>query len=595
MVDLENSDIRDRISKLAHTVRRLERRLDAAEASQPGLTPDEQSRTEELHSYREEVRAQNSQLLDLLEDLADARERYVDLYDLAPFPYFTLDGGGAIREVNLTGAEMLETPRERLVGWPLVRFVANESHTGFLEHMRRCRNRAADGTAVTTELTLAWNDHRPVEVEIHSRPSRQFHGDDVQFRTVVIDLTERHAAEKERRELLVRQQAAEEANAAKDRFLAMLSHELRTPLTPALLILQRLQARSDLSAEVADQLARACRNIELEVRLIDDLLDLHRIQTEQLELESWEVNLHQVLESVADICSDEIAGESVSLVLKLDAATPMVSGDSTRIHQIFWNLVRNAARYTPAGGRITVQSRDSPDGPVVTVSDTGQGMSERTLAHLFDPFHRGGRSGTASPGRGGPPGLGLGLAISRRLVRLHGGRISASSPGVGGGATFEVVLPGLAKEAAATRNRHSEAEAEQSAERTPARTSNSLRILLVEDHSDTADAMADLLRQLGHEVAVADSVAAAVDRDPADLDVLVSDFALPDGTGGDVLHALRRERRLPAIVISGFGDAAHIRLAREAGFEQHLIKPVGVKDLLAAIARLDTETGRERE
>lgn len=227
MARADDTDIRKRIADLVSTVRRLEQKLEEHAAAAPAGTSAERQRSAELDTYREEIRAQNDQLLDLLEDVVQAREHYVDLYDSAPFAYFTLDGVGTIEEVNLTGADLLGRERSHLLGLPLLNRVAERSHQAFLEHMRRCRQRAtgdSPASAVTTELDLR-PDHgaETVPVELHSRPSWTFGEDSPRFRTVAVDLTERRRAEEERQRLIVREETAQAASDAKDRFLAVLS------------------------------------------------------------------------------------------------------------------------------------------------------------------------------------------------------------------------------------------------------------------------------------------------------------------------------------------------------------------------------------
>jgi PAS domain S-box-containing protein len=250
----------------------------------------------------------------------------------------------------------------------------------------------------------------------------------------VIDLSERKKFEHESREARER---AESANRAKDDFLAMLSHELRTPLTPVLGALDILSERNDLPAELAPYVEIIERNILLESHLIDDLLDMSRILRGKLPLSVAEVDLHATVANALAVCAQDIEGKHIVLTVESAAPLHRVSGDSARLQQVFWNLLKNAAKFTPPAGSITVRSRTIDDAWCeISVADSGIGIEPDMLAAIFDPFEQG---GAATNKRFG--GLGLGLSISKRLIDIHGGQISAASDGPGTGATFTVRLP----------------------------------------------------------------------------------------------------------------------------------------------------------
>ncbi|HKV13328.1 MAG TPA: ATP-binding protein, partial [Thermoanaerobaculia bacterium] len=384
-------------------------------------------------------------------------------------------------------------------------------------------------------------------------------------------------------ELSRAKQAAEEANRAKDHFLATLSHELRTPLTPVLATAATLE-NDPRFAEAKNELAMIRRNVELEARLIDDLLDLTRIARGKLELHREVTDLHRIVRHAFQICC---AGEAVSgrLQVRLDLTDgePRVWADASRLTQVFWNLLNNAVKFTPPGGTVTVRSETGPDGLLtVEVADTGIGIEPEVLPHVFDAFEQGEALITRRFG-----GLGLGLAISRAIVEMHGGRLTAASGGRDCGATFAVRLPlGLPAGAGA--------EAPAAAE-VPLKV-RSLAILLIEDHGDTAEAMADLLRLQGHRVTVAGDVAQGLAAAEAamgngGLDLVVSDLGLPDGSGLDLMRELSRRYALPGIALSGYGMEDDMRRSREAGFNRHLIKPVNPSALEAAVR----ETASPRE
>jgi signal transduction histidine kinase/ActR/RegA family two-component response regulator len=399
---------------------------------------------------------------------------------------------------------------------------------------------------------------------------------------------ERKRAEEEQARLLARESEAraeaEAASQAKDRFLAALSHELRTPLTPVLAIASGLAADERIPAEPRRQLEVVRRNVELEARLIDDLLDLTRITRGKLDLRLEVTDLRKVVEHTIEIsCEREMAAGRLRVVTELAAEDHRLWADPSRLMQVLWNLLSNAVKLTPAGGTITVRSAVEPERLELQVADTGIGIEPEVMPYIFEAFEQG---RTRGPRRTG--GLGLGLAISRAIAELHGGTLSAASDGQGHGATFTLSLP---------RGRDLQAIAKTPAEpmvsveiQNPKSKIQNLRILLVEDHADTADAMADLLRLLGHEVTVAGDVASALSVGEAaasggGLDLLISDLGLPDGSGFDVMRALARFG-LPGIALSGYGMEEDVRRSHEAGFRRHLTKPVGMPQLQAAISEM---------
>ena len=365
--------------------------------------------------------------------------------------------------------------------------------------------------------------------------------------------------------------AAEEASRAKDQFLAVLSHELRTPLTPVLLTLSLVESRSDLPDEVRADLAAIRRNVELESRLISDLLDLTRIGRGKLQLDMQDVDLHLIIRSAIDICQREV---SARLVADLAATRYYVRGDSTRLQQIFWNLISNSQKFTAPDGQITVRSRDAEGGRIVVeVSDTGAGIDPAVLPRLFDAFEQGEVRADRQQA-----GLGLGLAISRKLAEAHGGTISATSGGRGKGATFAVELP--------VQPRHPQPQRPVPRGRLD-RSAQKLSVLLIEDHEPTLRAMVRLLGQLGHAVTpVASAAGALAAARQGTFDVIISDLGLPDGSGLDVMRQLRSTYGRRAIALTGYGMESDVQASRDAGFSEHLTKPVDFETLEEAIRRV---------
>jgi len=369
-------------------------------------------------------------------------------------------------------------------------------------------------------------------------------------------------------------EAAESANQAKDQFLAVLSHELRTPLTPALAAASNLENAEHIDpAELRESLGIIRRNIELEARLVDDLLDLTRISKGKLQIHISTINLHETIRHAAEMCQSEAHHKGNDLTLTLDAKDFHVRGDGARLAQVFWNLMLNAVKFTPAEGKIRVRTYNPAPGSVtIEVSDTGIGIEPDMLTRVFEPFQQGDQGHTRRYG-----GLGLGLSVAQGLVRAHGGSISAHSAGKGQGATFRIELATTIPPAAPKVVPNNRAASEP---RQP-----HLRILLAEDHDDTRLALERLLKRWGHEVRTASTIAEAASI-AAEYrpELLLSDIGLPDGTGIDLLGQLRDHNGLKAIAMSGYGMEADLELTRHAGFIEHLIKPVSAERLKEALA-----------
>jgi signal transduction histidine kinase/CHASE1-domain containing sensor protein/ActR/RegA family two-component response regulator len=379
---------------------------------------------------------------------------------------------------------------------------------------------------------------------------------------------------------------AETANQAKDRFMASLSHELRTPLTPVLAVIATLEREGSLAPGIAGPLATIRRNVELEARLIDDLLDLTRITRGKLELKPEVADLREVLSHALETCCPPGTNGRERFVIDLPAEEDLrLWGDAPRLTQVFWNLMTNALKFTPDGGpiRIRVRRDEAAGALAAAVSDQGIGIEPQRLPHVFDAFEQGQRSITRQYG-----GLGLGLAITKAIVELHGGQIEAESEGPGQGATFHLRLPvgaaHLPARGAEPRPPRSAPAEDESAER-------ALHILLVEDHPDTADAMRTLLSVVGHRVTVANSArealaaaeAVAAGAGGGRIDLVISDVGLPDVSGLELMPELRSRYHLRGIALSGYGMDEDVRRSHEAGFERHLTKPVSLQLLQEAI------------
>ncbi len=432
------------------------------------------------------------------------------------------------------------------------------------------------GKTAEFEVRRRTKDGRWLDTVVTLSPIRDDGGRVVGISRMIRDVTERR---RHARDLEEARRAAEEASAAKDRFLATLSHELRTPLTPVMASVQRLEQRPDLGPGMAESLAMIRRNVELEARLIDDLLDLTRIVRGKIEIERTPLDLHLVLATVTQNARSEFFARGVRLSSELNASAHFCLGDGARLQQVFWNLLKNSAKFTPAGGSVVVRSENPADGRIrIAVEDSGRGIRPDLLPRLFEAFEQG---DVTAVRRGG--GLGLGLAIARTLVQLHGGVITAESGGEGRGAVFSVELA-----TTSARPRIALPPA-QDPERAASR--NRMSILVVEDDLDTADALGRLLEESGFDVRTADSIAAAraaFSQRPSDI--LVTDVGLPDGSGLDLLGVLRPiQPALHAIVLSGYGMEEDLNRSRSLGFIDHFVKPINPSRLIAA---LDALAGR---
>jgi len=388
---------------------------------------------------------------------------------------------------------------------------------------------------------------------------------------VVTDLT----SQKKHEEVRLARELAEKASLAKDDFLAALSHELRTPLTPVLITTNALEHNTTLPADVRESIQLIRRNVELEARLIDDLLDLTRIAHGKLELQLKRMDFHAIIHRALEICRPEFNAKSQKIILDLNARDHQGASDAVRVQQAVWNLVRNAAKFTPQNGTITIRTvNPSPGRIVVEIHDTGIGFESRTAEKLFQAFEQGGRHITRQFG-----GLGLGLAITRSIVEAHDGRIKAASDGLGKGATFTFEMPLHAGKFTPDESSLPAAGEHQRAA--------GKHILLVEDHEDTRTTLERLLRKNKHEVKAAATAREALKLAAENnFDLVISDIGLPDQSGLELMEQLRDQFGLKGIGLSGYGMETDIAKGRSAGFVRHLTKPIRFDRLSEAIAEM---------
>jgi two-component system CheB/CheR fusion protein len=372
---------------------------------------------------------------------------------------------------------------------------------------------------------------------------------------------------------------------AKDEFIAALSHELRTPLTPVLLIAADLQADATLAADVREKLAMIERNVALEARLIDDLLDITKIAHGKLLFRAEACDAHVLIDSAIEIVRGEAVTREITIERTLAAKRSRLMADPTRFQQVIWNLLRNAVKFTPMGGRVTVKTSEvelaeGKAGLRIEVADTGVGIAPADLERIFAPFDQATHAGDQRFG-----GMGLGLAIARAVVGLHGGRITAHSAGQNRGATLVVEIPGLIEPVVPFSALVLHTPAPLAPLPVPIRP---LRLLLVEDHASSLQAISTLLRHDGHQVIPAGTVAAALAAaDAQKIDLVISDVGLPDGTGTELMRKLSALYGLRGIALTGYGTEEDIAETRSAGFVAHLVKPILASELRRAIAALE--------
>ena len=384
-------------------------------------------------------------------------------------------------------------------------------------------------------------------------------------------------AERNRAQAAIEQQKdeVEAANRTKDNFLAMLSHELRTPLTPVMAALDTLEADNGRSTEAKSSLSMIRRNVELESHLIDDLLDLTRIAKDKLQLRFGPLDAHEVISNVIEICRPEAQARNLKIHVNLRGGAHHVSGDAAKFQQIVWNLLKNAIKFTADDGEITISTTNpEPQLLAIAVHDTGIGIEPDIMNRIFDPFEQGERAFQRRYG-----GLGLGLAISKSLAQAHGGTLVARSDGRDRGSTFILTMKTVAPPARIVKLT------------SPVPETRPLRILLVDDHQDTCVALERLLVRRGHLVAAAHNVRSAMEAAARNsFDLLISDIALPDGTGTELMTYLHAMSPIPGIAISGFGMNGDVEKSLDAGFIEHLVKPVKMESLEAAIDRVMSAT-----
>jgi signal transduction histidine kinase/ActR/RegA family two-component response regulator len=466
--------------------------------------------------------------------------------------------------------------------WPAM--TADQRPAAIIIQLTRAENSHPDASAINEALLISGLRQHELTEKAETLNS--------QLQAEIIERKKTEAALGEAIDGLNRaRHTAEQASRAKDDFLAALSHELRTPLTPVLLAAAALHEDERLPPDLREQLGMMARNIALEARLIDDLLDLTKISHGKFQFRAEACDAHHLIGRAIEIVQTDARAKGITIERVLTARRSRLTADPARFQQVIWNLLRNAVKFTPRGGRISIRTLDGADTRTATwlrieVTDSGIGIDPARLEQIFQPFDQGGLAGDHRFG-----GVGLGLAIARSVVDLHGGRISAHSDGPNRGATFVVELPGASEPGPALIDNPAQPTAAR-------RDSNSglpgvrpvvipLRLLVVEDHESTLQTLARLLRSDGHQVATASGAGAALAIAAVEkFDLVISDLGLPDGTGCEMMETLRDSHGLRGIALSGYGTEEDIVRSRNAGFATHLVKPVSVATLRRVISSL---------
>lgn len=509
--------------------------------------------------------------------------------DHAPVFITQLDRDHRFKFVNRTYARRFDFEPEQLIGKHFIEVMGEGPYQAIRHHL----DAALDGQRVEFELEIPYASLGRRWVHVIHEPEWNPEGDVIGLVAVINDITERKLVE---REVVMARDKALAASRAKDAFLARLSHELRTPLNPVLLLASDAAGNANLPETVRADFEMIVQNVTLEARLIDDLLDLTSITHGKVTLELRPFDIHTILRDTLAMMRAEVSQKNLVVTLELNADRHIVLCDDVRLKQIFWNVLKNAVKFTPDGGRITIATYVQAENKnlAVTFTDTGMGMSADEIERIFETFSQGDHADQGASHRFG--GLGLGLAISRMLVERHSGFIRASSPGRNGGSTFHLEFPLFQSE----QTKRESAAPYEPAEPTSllgeaGQNGGARRILLVEDHKPTRNALAHLLTRRHYEVTSAEClVEARMIAARESFDILISDIGLPDGSGYDLMAELRERQGLVGIALTGYGMDEDVDRSQLVGFTAHLTKPVNVEALdraLSAVSRRRSEPG----
>jgi PAS domain S-box-containing protein len=567
----------------------LAKELDALESARVGhrRTQTEVVETQrllhELRIHQVELEMQNRELREAQGMLEESRARYVDLYDWAPVGFLTFDRRGTIEEINLTGASLIGRERARLIGHRLQTFLVGDGAAALDAHLYRCLKEE-----IRTSVELTFKEPRGRIVELVSEPNRDAAGAVISCHSAMTDITERKHAELERARLLASEQqaraAAERASRFREDFLAVVSHELRTPLAPMLMWMGVLRS----AGADADLRARALSTLELclkaQVDQIDDLVDLARGTNGKLRIEARPMSLQPLVEDGIAAMALSASAKGIHIVSEMDGLGCRIAGDPARLRQVVANLLSNAIKFTPSDGHVVVRLFTQGREAVLSVEDDGEGIDPASLVEIFEPFRQ--QDSTRARRH---DGLGLGLAIVRQLVVLHGGMVRAESAGKDQGAKITVTLPLIQGSAVDVSSPVTGVAAPGAADAAALRGMN---VLVIEDQQSTRDALTLLLRRAGAGVTPAASAAqgrAALAAVRPDL--ILCDISMPDEDGHTFIgnlrlgESFRNSQRIPAVALTAHASSEDQRRALDAGFDLHVAKPIDPDMLVSILAR----------
>jgi PAS domain S-box-containing protein len=514
--------------------------------------------------------------------------RYRRLFESARDGILILNAASLkITDVNPFMMELLGYSRDEFLGkelWEIGLFSDKEASQQAFKELQ------LNGYLRYENLPLQTTDGKLREVEFVSNVYDEDRHPVIQCN--IRDITDRKNAEEERRVLLASAQAARAeadiANNLKDEFLATVSHELRTPLTAILGWSQMLASGNLDELESKRAVETILRNARAQREIIDDLLDISRIITGKLRLEVRSVEMDRIIEAVVEGVRPSADARKIHLQTAIDPKTGPICGDPDRLQQIIWNLLSNAIKFTPEGGRVEARLERPGSQVEITISDTGRGIDPELLLHVFDRFRQFDSSSRRRHG-----GLGLGLSIVRQLVELHGGTVTAESPGAGAGTTFKVMLPVARVEPDISDiEKTSQPSNEGSISADPQRSLNGLRVLVVDDEPDSRELVAAALLVQGAEVVSLGSAIEAVEEmKRRTFDVLVSDIGMPDMDGYWLINEVRqlpvkRGGKIPAAALTAYAGIEDRRRVLLAGYQLHIPKPIEPAKLTCLVAKL---------
>ncbi|WP_414571270.1 response regulator [Nostoc sp. CCY 9925] len=540
------------------------------------LVPSVQRALREAKERRERQQAEES--------LQKSEAKYRRIVDTSYEGICTIDSQARTEFVNQRMLQMLGYPAEEILGRSIFDFIDRVDGIAVEEQLAWLKKEESD----LKEGRWRCKDGSYIWTLISARAIFNEQGEFLGAIAMLTDITDRKRTEEERDRFLQREKLAraeaEAANRIKDEFLAVLSHELRSPLNPILGWAKLLQSRKFNETALQKALLTIERNAKLQAQLIEDLLDVSRILQGKLNLNMASVNLASTIEAAMETVRLAAEAKTIHIQMMLDPTVGRVLGDPARLQQVLWNLLANAVKFTATGGRVNVRLECVEAHAQITVSDTGKGIAADFLPHVFDYFCQGDNTTTRKFG-----GLGLGLAIARHLVEMHGGTIWVQSAGEEQGATFTVRLP-LIKDSATINHEINPNSATAVSVFSPLL---GIQVLVVDDNDDSRDFFSFVLEEFGATaIAVASAGEALEILAQSEPDIMLSDIGMPEINGYMLIEQIRAfetqtgRQQIPAIALTAYAGEIHQQEAFRAGFQQHLVKPVTPEELLMTISSL---------